>query len=108
MKCKKCNNDVIPYSIYMKLPYYKCDNCNFKFPDYDPFKVYDDLENSLNEYYDDCKFEILIISEDEIEVLYDNIKYMNDNYFIDNIFKIASNYLNEKDLWRLIVSYDVK
>lgn len=108
IKCNKCNNDVIPYEYYLGIPYYKCDKCEYQFPyDANIDNSFNNLEKALNKLYDDCRFEILIISEDDIEIMYNNRKYMNNNDFIDNVFKIASMYIDKENLWKLTIIYDV-
>lgn len=65
-----------------------------------------DLEAKLREEYNDSEFYIKS-SKDEIEILYSNEKYINDDKFLDNIYDIASEFLSEDELWNLVISYDL-
>lgn len=108
IKCTKCNNDINDYDTYLGIPYYTCDKCSYRFPyDANIDNTLSNLERVLNTLYNDCEFEILIISEDDIEVLYNNRKYMNDDEFLDTVYDIIAKYVDEEQLSYFVVCYDV-
>ena len=99
---------MIPYEYYLGMPYFKYDKCGYQFPyDANIDNSLSNLEKELNILYEDCNFEILIISEDDIEVLYDNMKYMNDYIFLDKVYDIIAKYINKEDISNFVVTYDV-
>lgn len=67
---------------------------------------YKKLEKKLKSRYPKSNFYIKKNYE-EIEILYDNKKYINDSDFLDDVFDIASGLLTEEELWKLVISYDL-
>ena len=65
-----------------------------------------DLVAKLRKEYSDSEFYIKS-SKEEIEILYSNEKYINNDDFLDNIYDIASEFLSEDELWSLVISYDL-
>lgn len=64
------------------------------------------LEKDLVSKYSDCKF-LARISKNEIEILYDNKKYLNDNDFLEGVSSVASGFLTEDQQWSLTITYDL-
>lgn len=64
------------------------------------------LECKLTEEFDDCNFKVKVGNEKEIEVLYDDISYVNDEGFLEEVLDIASDILDAEELWNVTVTYD--
>lgn len=65
------------------------------------------LEKELEDRYSDCNFYVRK-NEEEIEIIYDNKKYLNDNIFLDNVINIASVKFIDTELWKVVTTYDVE
>lgn len=60
----------------------------------------------LEEKYTDCKF-FIRNKEEQLELLYNNKAYLNDDNFLDNIIDIGKDYLTEDELWNIVTTYDI-
>jgi len=67
---------------------------------------YKNFEKALKTKYEDCKFYIHP-NDEEIEIIYSNKKYLNDDQFLDNVLEIAERYLTEDELWNIVTTYDL-
>ena len=66
---------------------------------------YDEFEKALKTKYLDCNFYIHK-NDDEIEIIYSNRKYLNNDEFLDSVLEIARDYVSEKELWDIVTTYD--
>lgn len=67
---------------------------------------YKKLEKELEKQFDNCNFYVCK-KDNEIEVIYDNKLFLNDNEFLDKVFHIAKKFLNQNDLFDLSTTYDL-
>lgn len=64
------------------------------------------IEKELSNKYKDTIFKI-IENDNDIEILYSNKEYINDDNFLEDIIDISRKYLEENDLWKLVTTYDL-
>lgn len=64
------------------------------------------LECKLSEEFPDSNFKV-ICSDEEIEVLYSNRDYLNDSSFLDEVLDLASEFLDENEILKLVTTYDL-
>lgn len=62
------------------------------------------IEKELGNKYKDCNFRI-IEDENYFKVLYDNIHFLGDDKFSDEVFAVCSEYLGVNKLDKLAIVY---